>query len=159
MKDKARVSFSSGWTSMLPTERDELVKSSRRRRWHWPDIFVHQTSTSTGKKSLTTWHRRLGHLNFRTPRQYLRTLDIDFTNEPDEIVCDSCLRAKATKIYNRKTQKRAEYLYYFIYTNLVILINFLEFGGELYFFTFTNNFTRYTGTNTRNKKSDWFRCL
>ncbi len=122
----------------------------------WPDVFVHQTSASTSKKSLTTWQRRLGHLNFRTLRQYLWSLDIDFTNEPDEIVCNSCQQTKKTKIYNRKPQKRAEYLYQFIHTHLVGLINSLGFGGERYFFIFIEDFTEHTETYNGNKTSNWF---
>lgn len=113
----------------------------------------------TDKQNLSTWHRRFGHLNFRTLRQYLRTFGISFFNEPDETVCDSCQRAKGIKIYNREPQKRAEYPYQFIHTDFVGPINPVGFGGERYFFTFTDDFTRYTETYTGNKKSDWFRCL
>ena len=80
-------------------------------------------------------------------------------NEPDEIVYDSCQRAKATKIYNCEPQKRADYPYQFIHTHLVGLINPLGFGRERYFFIFTDDFTRHTETYTGIKKSDWFRCL
>lgn len=69
------------------------------------------------------------------PRQYLRTLDIDFTNESDETVCDSCQPAKASKIYNCKSQKLAKYPYQFVHTDLVGPINPAGFGGERYFFT------------------------
>lgn len=86
----------------------QLISTSNNL-YCWPDVFVHQISTSTGKKSLTTWHRQLVHLDFQTLRQYLRTFNIDFTNEPNEIICNSCQRVKATKIFNRKPQKQSEY--------------------------------------------------
>lgn len=47
----------------------------------------------------------------------------------------------------------------FIHTDLVGPINLVGLGGEKYFFTFTDDFTRYTETYTGAKKSDWFSCL
>lgn len=47
----------------------------------------------------------------------------------------------------------------FIYTDLVGPINPVGFSGERYFFTFTDDCTRYTETYTGSKKSDWLKCL
>ena len=35
----------------------------------------------------------------------------------------------------------------------------MGFSGERYFFTFTDDCTRYTKTYTGTKKSDWLNCL
>lgn len=75
------------------------------------------------------------------------------------LVCDSSQRTEATKVYNRDPQEKAERPYQFIHTDLVGPITPLGFGGEHYFFTFTNDYTRYTKTYTGAQKSDWFRCL
>lgn len=119
---------------------------------------VHQTINT--KLPLTTWHKRLGHLNFASLKRYLRELDIEYSDDLPGHICDSCQRAKATKIYNRQEpQKRAKAPFQFIHTDLVGPINPVGFGGEKYFFTFTDDFTRYTETYTGAKKSDWFSCL
>lgn len=102
------------------------------------------------------WHKRLGHLNFRSLRSHLKRLHVDYINELDHQICDSCQRAKATKVYNRDPQERAKRPYKFIHTDLVGPLTPQGFGGERYFFTFTDDFTRYTETFTGAQKSDWF---
>ena len=120
--------------------------------------LIYQTTNT--KLPLTTWHKRLGHLNFALLKQYLRQLDIEYSNDLPGHICDSCQRAKATKIYNRqKPQKRAKAPFQFTHTDLVGPISPVGFGGGKYFFTFTDDFTRYTETYTGVKKSDWFSCL
>lgn len=123
-----------------------------------PTAHIHQTTSV--KLPLTTWHKRLGHLNFPSLKQYLRQLDIDYLDDLLGQICDSCQRAKATKIYYRQEpQKRGKAPFQFIHTDLVDPINPVGFGGEKYSFFFTDDFTRYTETYTGVKKSDWFSCL
>ena len=50
-------------------------------------------------------------------------------------------------------------VYQYIHTDLIGLINLTGFGGERYFFTFTDDFSRYTKIFTGSKKSDWFKCI
>lgn len=126
--------------------------------YQWPKM-VCRTRLESAKQSLSTWHKRLGHLNLRSLRQYLKRLDIDYTNESGNLVCDSCQRAKATNIYNWSPQERAKRPYQFIHIDLVGPISIQGFGGERYFFTFTDDYTCHTETFTGTQKSDWFRCL
>lgn len=126
--------------------------------YQWPKMACH-ARLETAKQPLSTWHKRLGHLNLRSLRQHLKGLGIDYINERDNLVCDSCQRAKATKVYNRSPQERARRPYQFIHTDVVGPIRPQGFGGERYFFTFTDDFTRHIETFTGTQKSDWFRCL
>lgn len=128
------------------------------KMYQWPTL-IHQTMLGSAKQTLSMWHKRLGHLNFRFLRSYLKRLNIDYINKPDHLICDSCQRAKATKIYSRDPQVRAKRPYEFIHTDLVWPLMPQGFGGERYFFTFTDYFTRYTETFTGKQKSDWFQCL
>lgn len=122
-----------------------------------PSTYV---TTSNEKLLLSTWHKRLGHLNFLSLKQHLKKLGTDYTDDSNGYTCDSCQRAKATKDYNRRVpQRRAQYPYQFIHTDLVGPISPTGFGGERYFFTFTDDFSRYTEAYTGTKKSDWFKCL
>ena len=109
--------------------------------------------------SLSTWHKRLGHPNFSSLKAYLNRLYIPYTDDSSGYICDSCLRAKATKTYCRDPQKRSERPYQFIHTDLVGPINPVGFSDERYFFTFTDDATRMTDTYTGTKKSDWLKCL
>ncbi len=74
-------------------------------------------------------------------------------------VCNICQRPKATKIYNREPKKRPQQSCQFIHTDLVSLINPVGFAVERYFFTFTDDCTRYTETYTGSKKNNWLKCL
>lgn len=103
---------------------------------------------------LTTWHQRLGHLNFPALKKHLIRHGIKFID--DTRVCDSCERSKATKQYNRIQEQRAERPYQYIHTDLVGPITPNGFGGKRYFFTFTDDHTRIIETYTAKKKSEWF---
>lgn len=86
--------------------------------YQWPKMAC-QTRLDLAKQPLSTWHKRLGHLNLRSLRQYLKGLNIDYVNNSDNLVCDSCQRAKATKVYNCNPQEKAKRPYQFIHTDLV----------------------------------------
>lgn len=86
--------------------------------------------TQIGKLPLTLWHQRLGHLNLASLRKHLTRHNIEFVNDAEGFVCDSCERAKATKQYNRTPQRRAEKPYQYIHTDLVGPITLIGFGGE-----------------------------
>ena len=124
--------------------------------YQWPHVYQ---ITSASKLPLTIWHKRLGHLNFPSLKRYLKRLEIEFIDDSKDYVCDPCQRSKATKIYNRSLQPRSETPYQYIHTDLVGPITPTGFSGEKYFFTFTDDCTRYTETYTGTKKSDWFNCL
>ena len=78
--------------------------------YKWPP-HAYRTSDSS-KIPLTTWHNRLGHLNFPSLKQHLHKLEIDHIDDSAKYVGDNCQRAKATKIYNcHDPQKRASEAY------------------------------------------------
>lgn len=118
---------------------------------------VHQTQDK--KLPLTRWHQRLGHLNFAALKRHLAHHNIAYTDDAEGYVCDSYERTKATKRYNRTLQQRATKPYQFIHTDLVGPITPIGFGGERYFFTFTDDYTRITETYTAKQKSEWLKCL
>ena len=122
-----------------------------------PHVF--RTSTSSQPPLLSTWHKRLGHLNFSSLKSHLNRLNIKYEDDSHGYICDSCLQAKTTKTYNREPQKRADQPYLFVHTDLVGPINPIRFSSQKYFFTFTDNATRMTETYTGTKKSDWLKCL
>ena len=124
-----------------------------------PPNILQTTANSSSTYSLSTWHKRLGHINFPSLKTFLRRLGIAFNDDSNGHLCDSCQRAKAAKVYNREPQKRAQRPYQFIHTDLVGPIKPVGFAGERYFFTFTDDCTRLTETYTGTKKSDWLKCL
>lgn len=140
---------------------DAAVHLTRADEGTYQGPHVHQTvsTVSTLTLPLTTWHKRLGHLNLVALRNYLNELGILFVDNGKDHMCDSCQRAKATKIYNREPQERSQHPYQFIHTDLGGPITPIGFSGERYLFTFTDDCTRHTETYTGTKKSDWLQCL
>lgn len=124
-----------------------------------PPNILHTASSPASVLPLSVWHKRLGHTNFPSLKTFLRRLSIPFSNDSDGYICDSCQRAKATKVYNRGPQKRVQRPYQLVHTDLVGPIKPIGFAGERYFFTFTDDCTRMTDTYTGSKKSDWLKCL
>lgn len=107
----------------------------------------------------SVWHKDLRHTNFPSLKTFLHCLKIFFSDNSNGYICNSCQCAKATKVYNREPQKRAQRPYQLIHTDLVDPIKLIGFSGEHYFFIFTNDCTRMTETYTGSKKSDWLKCL
>ena len=97
---------------------------------------------------------------FSSLKTYLRRREINCSDDSKRHVCDSCERAKATKVHNCKPQKKGQQPHQFIrYTDLVGPINPIGFTGERYFITYTDDATQFTDTFTGTKKSDWQKCL
>lgn len=57
-------------------------------------------TTSPDNLPLTTWHKQLGHIDFRSLKSLLQRLEVEYVNKSEGHICDSCQRAKATKMYN-----------------------------------------------------------
>lgn len=107
------------------------------------------------RRSRLTWHKTLRHLNLHSLRSHLKKLDIDYINEPDKLVCDSCQRAKLQRltIAIPKSNQNA-------YTNsstltLLGLLLHWALGASVTFLPLMTFTETYTGV----QKNDWFRCL
>ncbi len=121
--------------------------------------ILHTTSSPASILPLSVWHKRLGHTNFPSLKTFLHRLNISFSDDSNGYICNSCQRAKVTKVYNREPQKCAQRPYQQIHTDLVGPIKSIGFSGERYFFTFINDCTRMTKIYTGSRKSDWLKCL
>ncbi len=76
--------------------------------YQWPTNILHTMANSSHSTTLTTWHKRLGHTNFTSLKTFLRGLEIPFVDDSKNYICDSCNKVKATKVYNREPQRRAQ---------------------------------------------------
>lgn len=107
--------------------------------YQWPEYAIYKT---TGPIKLSTWHARLGHMNFSWTTKYLNGLNIPYTDDiTEDFFCDSCELAKATKKYNRVPQNRASEPFREIHTDMIGAIKPTGFLNERYFFTFTDSFS------------------
>lgn len=117
------------------------------------DTEANTYETKVEKLQLTTWHQRLGHLIFALKKHLLRH-NISYIDNIDSFVCDGCEKSKATKRYNQAPQQRATKPYQFIHTDLVGLITPIGFGGERYFFAFTDDYTHAHYRNLYRKEKE-----
>lgn len=120
--------------------------------YQWPKHAVYKTASPT---KLTTWHARLGHMNFTWTTKYLKERGIPYTDDVSEdYYCDPCKMAKATKNYNRIPQEHASESFQEIHTDMVGQIKPTGFLNELYFFTFTDSYSRFTHVYTATRKHE-----
>lgn len=80
-----------------------LTRTDSDAPYQWPKYAVYKTKCPT---KLTTWHARLGHMNFTWTMQYLKRLNIPYADDITEnFFCNSCELAKATKKIQSNSSK------------------------------------------------------
>lgn len=72
----------------------------------WPSHAFLNLLLSQTFLLLITWHKRLGHTNFSILKVYQKKLKVGYIDVLESYVYNTCHQAKATKIYNKKPQKR-----------------------------------------------------
>lgn len=107
----------------------------------------------SNKLHLTLWHQRLSYLNFTTQKKHLTYHNIEFINNAERFIYNSCKKAKVKKQYNCNLQLRVTKPYWYIYTDLVGLITPISFERKRYFFMSTNDYTHITKTYTAKWKN------
>lgn len=141
-----------------PQITKSLRRSSQLTSSWWHNIQVttcipaYHNARKNNSHDLAQTLRLYKSLFFGTFLWWLDLLYIDDTK--DHYICDSYQRAKATRVYIRQPQSRAQQPYQFLHMDLVWPINLLGFEGERYFFTLTDNCTRMTEMYIGTKKSD-----
>ncbi|KAM1231132.1 hypothetical protein ACFX2F_041302 [Malus domestica] len=89
------------------------------------------------------WHKRLGHISREGLERLVKNEilpNLDFT---DLGVCVDCIKGKQTK-YTKKGATRSSKLLKIIHTNICGPFDAPSFGGEKYFITFIDDFSRYS---------------
>ncbi|CAN1188063.1 Retrovirus-related Pol polyprotein from transposon RE2 [Linum perenne] len=70
---------------------------SRDGLYHIPFSLLHRVQPKVNLVTLSTWHRRLGHVNMECVKRALRTLDIQFSNKRMAHICHDCCVGKLHK--------------------------------------------------------------
>ncbi len=76
--------------------------------YEWPPHTFLNSSSPKTLLPLTIWHKRLRNTNRPSLKAYLKKLGVSYIDDSEGHVCDSCQRAKVTKIYNREQKKRSQ---------------------------------------------------
>nr|GEY18310.1 RNA-directed DNA polymerase homolog [Tanacetum cinerariifolium] len=87
------------------------------------------------------WHNRLGHINYRTMKDMLKQGIISYNKHKDK--CEICVQAKMKRKPFPKVERQSEILE-LVHSNICELNGQLTRGGNRYFITFIDDFSRYT---------------
>lgn len=108
----------------------------------------------------TKWHNRFGHLNFQSLKQIseknlVHGFKID--NMPTEINCDTCNQAKLCALpFPQKANRVTERVLELIHTDVCGPMNVKSPGGNRYFVTFIDDFSRKIYVYFMRAKSEVF---
>lgn len=95
------------------------------------------------KSDLTTWHKRMGHLNMAdVKRLELCAEGISISNKENNTICIPCCEAKQTRLPFPSSGSRANALLEIIHTDLCGPMETLSAGGGKYFITFIDDYSR-----------------
>jgi hypothetical protein len=93
-------------------------------------------------ESSILWHNRLIHLNFRSLKFMFKHGLISY-NHNHSAKCEICIQAKMTKKPLPRTNRNSKLLE-LVHSDVCELNGILTRGGNRYFITFTDDFSRYT---------------
>ncbi|KAG7564376.1 Ribonuclease H-like superfamily [Arabidopsis suecica] len=94
------------------------------------------------KDSYYLWHKRLGHISSERIKRLVKDgviPNVDFTNIKE---CIDCIKGKQTK-HTKKGATRSTQLLEIIHTDICGPFDVPSFGGEKYFITFIDDYSRY----------------
>jgi hypothetical protein len=93
-------------------------------------------------ESSILWHNRLIHLNFRSLKFMFKHGLISY-NHNHSAKCEICIQAKMTKKLFSRTNRNSKLLE-LVHYDVCEINGVLTRGGNIYFITFTDDFSRYT---------------
>ena len=104
--------------------------------------------------SINLWHSRLAHVNFRSLKFMAKKGYITYRND-NHYKCEICIQAKMTKLPFPKSERNSEILQ-IIHSDICELNGNLTRGGNRYFATFIDDYSRYTYVYLMKHKDEVF---
>jgi len=92
------------------------------------------------------WHLRFGHLNFQSLENLSKrnlVNGLPHIHHPDQL-CETCIFGKNHRIPFVKEPWRAKFLLELVHTDVCGPMNISSVGGNKYFLTFIDDFSRKT---------------
>ena len=121
------------------------------------NVIEHKYLSTSSSRDEWIWHYRLGHLNFRDfidlkkKNMVSGFLEIDIPNE----VCEECVQAKQHKnSFSKDAGSKLKVVLEVIYSDVCRPVQVDSFGGNKYFVTFIDDFSRKLWTYLIKKKSE-----
>jgi transposase InsO family protein len=125
------------------------------------DARVMRSVRRSNEEMANLWHERLGHISWDNLDLMKRKVLVrglpENIKQGKDIICDVCCEMKATrKPFKPIVQKRASELLELIHTDVCGPISPVSLGGNIYFATFTDDFSRRSEVVFMKRKSDVF---
>ena len=119
-------------------------------------MCVHQNigikRSMANENSAYLWHKRLGHISKERLQRLVKNEILPNLYFTDLGLCVDCINRKQTK-HNKKGVTRSTQLLEIIHTDICGPFDTPSFGGENYFITFIDDFSRYGYIYLLNEKS------
>lgn len=148
-KERGEVTYNNEIVMKLEKETDTQLYKIIEERNNVKEVFNHEVSVEK-------WHKRLGHLNYNTIKEMSKeNLVEDLIFKQEEIKeCKRCREGKQTrKKFKRKTNINTREIGEIIHTDICGPITPTSTGGNKYFITFTDDFSRYSWVYFMKNKS------
>ena len=125
-------------------------------------MCVHQNirikRSMANENSTYLWHKRLGHVSKERLQRLVKNEILPNLDFADLRLCVDCIKGKQTK-HNKKRAIRSTQLLEIIHTYICGPFDTPSFGGEKYFITFIDDFSRYGYVYLLNEKSQAVNAL
>ncbi|GJU64788.1 retrovirus-related pol polyprotein from transposon TNT 1-94 [Tanacetum coccineum] len=107
--------------------------------------------------TLNLWHNRLGHINYRTMKDMLKQGIISYDDEHKD-KCEICVQVKMKRKLFPKVDRQSEVLE-LVHSDICELNIQLTRGGNRYFITFIDDYSRYTYVYLLKSKDQAFKTF
>ena len=125
-------------------------------------MCVHQNigikRSMANENSAYLWHKHLGHISKERLQRLVKNEILPNLDFADLGLCVDCIKGKQTK-HNKKGATRSTQLLEIIHTDICGPFDTPSFGGEKYFITFIDDFSRYGYVYLLNEKSQAVNAL
>ena len=125
---------------------DDLYRLKLDNNFSESLLTIHQNvgikHSSLNESSAYLWHKRLGHVSKERLKRLVKNEILSNLNFADLDICLDCIKGKQTK-HTKKGATRSTQLLEIIHTDICGPFDVPSFGGEKYFITFIDDFSRY----------------
>ena len=108
------------------------------------------------------WHRALGHINFQYLNKLVKNKLVEGLPEKienTEMKCANCIESKMSNVPFENNRSKATEILELIHTDLNGPHNTIGYGGEKYFLTFVDDYSKCTRIFCIKNKSETANCL
>lgn len=105
------------------------------------------------QESFKVWHERLAHQNVKQVRSFLKSMDVNFSDD-DSFTCDDCLIGKQHRSSFLNSNETATYCGEIIHSDVCGPMQEVSHGGSKYYVLFKDDFSHYRKVYFMKNKSE-----